>query len=42
MHHSDQTGNVDARLNPMQSDLATMYAILDERERPYYEHRLAA
>jgi len=29
-------------INPMQSDLATMYAIFDDRERPYYEHRLAA
>lgn len=29
-------------LDPKQSDLGAMYAILDDRERPYYEHRLAA
>jgi putative SOS response-associated peptidase YedK len=34
--------NVDAWLNPNASDLTEMYAILDDRERPYYEHRLAA
>lgn len=34
--------HIDARLNPDASDLATMYAILDDRDRPYYEHRLAA
>ena len=34
--------NVDAWLNPGSSDLATMQKILDDRERPYYEHRLAA
>ena len=34
--------NVDAWLNPKQSDVAAIYAILDDRERPYYEHRLAA
>ena len=34
--------NIDARLNPDASDLAAMYAILDDREHPYYEHRLAA
>ncbi len=28
--------------DPKQSDLAEMYAILDDRERPYYEYRLAA
>jgi hypothetical protein len=33
---------VDAWLNPNASDLATQYAILDDRDRPYYEHRLAA
>ena len=33
--------NVDAWLNPG-TDLAALYAILDDRERPYYEHRLAA
>ncbi|HEY2396420.1 MAG TPA: SOS response-associated peptidase family protein [Rudaea sp.] len=34
--------NVDAWLNPSSADLSAMYAILDDRERPYYEHRLAA
>lgn len=32
--------NVDAWLNPDPSNLAAQYAILDDRERPYYEHRL--
>ncbi|MFL9869515.1 SOS response-associated peptidase family protein, partial [Paraburkholderia fungorum] len=34
--------NVDAWLNPDAADLSTQYAILDDRDRPYYEHRLAA
>ena len=34
--------NVDAWLNPDRKDLRALYAILDDRERPYYEHRLAA
>ncbi|MFM0036252.1 SOS response-associated peptidase family protein [Paraburkholderia strydomiana] len=34
--------NIDAWLNPDLSDLATSYAVLDDKERPYYEHRLAA
>ncbi|MGN6518777.1 MAG: SOS response-associated peptidase family protein [Dokdonella sp.] len=34
--------NVDAWLRADPKDLAAMYAILDDRERPYYEHRLAA
>jgi len=34
--------NVDRWLDPKLSDLAAMYAILDDRQRPYYEHRLAA
>ena len=34
--------NLDAWLNPQSSSLAAMQAILDDRERPYYEHRLAA
>ena len=33
--------NVDVWLNP-QGDLEKAYSILDDRERPYYEHRLAA
>lgn len=34
--------NVGAWLNPNPKDLAAMYAVLDDRERPYYEHRMAA
>lgn len=34
--------NVDAWLNPDPSNLAALYAILDDRVRPYYEHRMAA
>ena len=34
--------NVDAWLQPDRRDLRTQNAILEERERPYYEHRLAA
>jgi putative SOS response-associated peptidase YedK len=34
--------HVDAWLNPDPSNLAALYAILDDRERPYYEHQLAA
>jgi putative SOS response-associated peptidase YedK len=34
--------NILAWLNPDASDLAAMYEILDDRDRPYYEHRLAA
>ena len=34
--------NADARLNPDASDLEASYAILDDRDRPFYEHRLAA
>lgn len=34
--------NIDAWLNPDPKNLASLYAILDDRERPYYEHRLAA
>jgi putative SOS response-associated peptidase YedK len=34
--------NIDAWLNPDPRNLAAQYAILDDRERPYYEHRLAA
>jgi len=34
--------HADAWLNPNPQDLAAQYAILDDRERPYYEHRLAA
>ncbi len=34
--------NIDAWLNPDPADLAAQYAILDDRARPFYEHRLAA
>lgn len=34
--------HVDAWLNPDPSNLAALQAILDDRERPYYEHRDAA
>lgn len=34
--------HVDAWLNPDPKDLRALYAILDDRQRPYYEHRMAA
>jgi putative SOS response-associated peptidase YedK len=34
--------NIDAWLNPDPANLAAQYAILEDRVRPYYEHRLAA
>lgn len=34
--------NIDAWLNPDPGRLADQYAVLDDRERPYYEHRMAA
>jgi hypothetical protein len=34
--------NVSAWLNPDLSDLAASYEILDDRDRPFYEHKLAA
>lgn len=34
--------NIEAWLNPDASKLEAMYAILNDRDRPYYEHRLAA
>jgi putative SOS response-associated peptidase YedK len=34
--------NIDAWLNPAAVNLAAQYAIVDDRDRPYYEHRLAA
>ena len=37
-----KSGNVAAWLDPYPSNLAAMYAILDDREHPYYEHRMAA
>lgn len=37
-----QPRQIDAWLTPDPNQLAALYAILDERQRPYYEHRLAA
>jgi putative SOS response-associated peptidase YedK len=34
--------HVDAWLSPNPENLAALYAILDDRARPYYEHKLAA
>jgi hypothetical protein len=34
--------NVAALLDPEASTVARMDALLEDRERPYYEHRLAA
>lgn len=34
--------HLDAWLNPEKGNLEALYAILDDRERPYYENRLAA
>lgn len=34
--------HIDAWLNPDPKDLKALYEILDDRERPYYEYRLAA
>lgn len=34
--------HLDAWLNPEPGNRAALYAILDDRERPYYEHRMAA
>ncbi|MEO6138077.1 MAG: SOS response-associated peptidase family protein [Luteimonas sp.] len=34
--------NIDAWLHPAAGTLHTQYAILDDRQRPYYEHRMAA
>src|SRR5471030_1378900 len=34
--------HIDAWLNPDPTNLAAQYAILDDRNRPYYEYRMAA
>ena len=34
--------NIDAWLQPQSKKPVELYSILDDRERPYYEHRLAA
>lgn len=42
MHNSDQARNLYAWLNPDPADLAPAYAILDDRDRPYYQFAIAA
>lgn len=37
-----KAGNIDAWLNPDSANLAAQYAILDDRERLYFDHRMAA
>ncbi len=37
-----KTQYIDAWLRPSKSDLAKLYTILDDRDRPYYYHQLAA
>jgi putative SOS response-associated peptidase YedK len=37
-----KTESISGWLNPNPSNLEAMYAILDDRDRPYYEHMLAA
>jgi putative SOS response-associated peptidase YedK len=34
--------HVDAWLNPDPADLGALYSIFDDRQHPYYEHRMAA
>lgn len=34
--------NIDAWLSPDRANLGALHAILDDRDRAYYEHRLAA
>ena len=34
--------HLDAWLNPAPSNLEALYAIFDDKQRPYYEHRVAA
>lgn len=34
--------NIDAWLNPDPDNLAAQLTVLDDRDRPFYEHRLAA
>ena len=34
--------HIDAWLNPEQVNLDALYAILDDKQHPYYEHRIAA
>jgi putative SOS response-associated peptidase YedK len=37
-----QAKNIDAWMKPGQHDAAALYAILDDRDRPYFENQLAA
>jgi len=37
-----KVSNVNAWLDPAAHDRAELYGVLDDRERPFYEHRLAA
>jgi putative SOS response-associated peptidase YedK len=37
-----KAGNIDAWLSPDSNNLVALHAILDDRDRPYYEPRLAA
>jgi putative SOS response-associated peptidase YedK len=37
-----KAGNIDRWLQPDRSNLAGLYALLEDRERPYFEHRMAA
>lgn len=34
--------HVDAWLNPAPSNLAGLYRVFDDKQHPFYEHRLAA
>ncbi len=34
--------HIDAWLNPKPGDLAALYAIFDDKQHPFYEHRIAA
>jgi|GEM_PF-1639465 len=34
--------HIDAWLNPRPGELATLYAIFDDKQHPFYEHRIAA
>ncbi|UYB51136.1 SOS response-associated peptidase [Xanthomonas sp. AM6] len=34
--------HIDAWLNPTPGDLAALYAIFDDKQHPFYEHRIAA
>jgi putative SOS response-associated peptidase YedK len=37
-----QVTNIPAWMNPSDKSAAELYSLLDDRERPYYEHQLAA